>query len=74
MVPLIIVGLFIVGIFNFKFRQAALTLILLIFLDRRFRHNLTILSKLFILGLYNKRARKSAFRYSKKMLKKIVKP
>jgi len=74
MVRLIIIGLFIFGIFNLKFRQMAITLTLLLLFNRRFRRHLTILSKLFLLGLCNKNARKSAFRNSKRMFKKIVRP
>jgi len=72
MVLLIIIGLFIFGIFNFKFRQLALMLTLLLFFNKQFRRNIALLSMLFLLGLRNKSARQSAFRNSKKMIKRII--
>ena len=72
MVPLTIIGLFVLGIFNLKFRQLAFALTSLLLFNERFRRSTFAISRLFILGLRNKNARKSAFRNSKKMFKIII--
>jgi hypothetical protein len=71
MVPLTIIGLFILGLCNLKFRELAFTLIFLLLFNGRFRRLLFKISKLFIFGLRKKSNRKNAFRNSKRLLKVI---
>lgn len=71
MVPsIIIIGLFIIGIFNLKIRQIALTLLFLLLLDKKFRNTVTLLIKVSLFSLHKKSARSRAFRISKRFISK----
>lgn len=72
MVPLtlLIIGLFIVGIFNLKFRQIAITLLFLLLFNRKFRHTIILIMRLALLGLRKKSAGRSACRIGKRFISK----